>query len=234
MTNLQDVGSITVLAGLDPAALQDCASLALQRTLAPGRHVFSQGEPGARFHAVVSGCVRVSQSGADGTHALLRFVGAGEPFGSFGIFVDGCYPAEAIAVVQSVELSWSEAQFRSLMDRYPAIAVNLLQVAGRRLRELQDRLREMATQTAEQRIASALLRLAAKDGLLKASARTAEIVWPLSRRDVAAVSGTTIYTSSRIMADWQRRGIVDSAQKRIRVLSVDELAAIAEGASHTV
>lgn len=215
--NLDDVRSVGVFAGLGLDALQECSQSALRRTLAANRQVFSQGEPRARFHALVSGWVRVSQTGADGGQALLRFVGPGEPFGSFGIFVDGCYPAEATAVLECAELSWSAVQFRALMDSHPAISTNLLRLAGRRIGELQDRLREMAGQTAEQRIAMALVRLAEQAG--SAVHDVTEIPWPLSRKDVAEISATTIYTTSRIIAEWQRQGFVSTTKGRIRLTS---------------
>jgi CRP/FNR family transcriptional regulator, nitrogen oxide reductase regulator len=228
-TSAQEVAAIGTFQGLGAEALEECANLAVRRPLAAGRVVFGQGEPGTRFHALLSGWIRISQAGRDGGQALMRFVGPSEPFGSFGMFADGCYPAEATAVADSIELSWSEAHFRQLVERHPAIAINLLRLAAGRLAELQDRLREITTQPAEQRIASALLRLAARNGR-RLEQGGIEIAWPLSRKDIAAVAATALYTASRIMARWERKGIVASSRRRVSIRSPGELARIGDTA----
>ena len=222
-----EVAAIGIFADLPDSSLEECARLAVRRTLPAGRIVFSQGAPGARFHALVSGSIRISQAGRDGGQALTRFVAPGKPFGGFGLFVDGCYPGEATAVADAVELSWSEAHFRQLMERCPTIATNLLALAARRLAELQDRLREIATQPAEQRIANVLLRLADQNGR-RLDDGSVEIASPLARRDIAAISATALYTASRIMARWERSGIVASAGRRVSIRSFADLTRIAD------
>lgn len=219
-----DVAGVEVFSGLDADAQEACASLGVRRSLSAGRLIFSQGEPGARFHALLSGWVRISQAGPEGEQTLIRFIGPGELFGAFAIFTEGAYPAEGIAASESVEISWSEPHIRQLIERYPRIAMNMVALAGRRLAELQERLREIATQPAEQRIANALLRLAERSHRVEDGA--IELEWPLTRKDIAALSATTLYTASRLMARWQRQNIVRSVGRRISVLAAHELARV--------
>lgn len=211
-----DVAGIGIFAGLDVAALHECADPATRRTLPNGRSIFNQGDPCVRFQALLAGCIRISQTGPEGGLALLRFVGAGEPYGSFGLFVDGTYPGEAVTVTPAIELSWSRAHFRELIERYPAIAINLVELAARRLAELQERLRELTTLPAEQRIARALLRLVHTHGCPRADGRI-EVPWPLRRKDVATMSATALYTVSRVMTRWERAGVLASDQKRVSI-----------------
>ena len=112
-----ELATIGIFEGLSPEAMADCATLATRRTLPARRIVFGQGEPSARFQVLVSGRIRICQTGRDGGLALMRMIGPGEPFGSFGMFVDGCYPAEATTSAPSVELSWSKADFLHLLER---------------------------------------------------------------------------------------------------------------------
>jgi CRP-like cAMP-binding protein len=223
----EDVAAIGIFEGLGREALEDCARHAVRRALPRRLLVFAQGEPCARFQALLSGGIRISQGGAEGGQALIRFVGPGEPFGSFGMFVDGCYPAEANAVAASVELSWSKAQFHQLVERHPSVAMNLVTLAARRLAELQERLREITTLPAEQRIANALLRLSRDNGRCLSDGRV-EIAWPLTRKDVADISATALHTASRVMARWERGGIIQSDRKRVTIESVAELTRIVE------
>jgi CRP-like cAMP-binding protein len=222
-----DAATIEIFKGLPPEALEECASLAVRRTLPPRQVVFGQGERCTRFQALLSGWLRISQAGRDGGQALMRFTGPGEIFGAFAIFGDHFYPAEAVTLSECEELSWSELHIRQLMASYPPLAMNMLSLAARRLGELQERLREIATQKAEQRIANALLRLSDKASQRFADG-SVEIAWPLTRRDVASLSATTLCTASRILAQWERRGLVASGRARIAIRSPRELGRIGE------
>lgn len=225
----EEADAIGAFAGLVPQALHECAAKAVRRPLVKGETIFHQGDRPVRFHALLSGWVRILQAGAEGEFSVIRFVGPGELFGSFAMFTGSAYPADAVAAIESVELSWSESHLRQLIDSFPAIAVNLMAVAAHRLGELQERVREISTQPAEQRLANALLRAARNSGE-RDDAHGVEIPLPLVRRDLAAMSATTVYTASRIMAAWQRKGIVASSAKRISLLSPAGLRRIAEGA----
>lgn len=223
-----DVEQIGVFRGLPQSSLEDCAARAVTRSLAKGEAIFHQGDKPVRLHALASGWVRIMQAGADGELSVIRFVGPGELFGAFAIFTGGGYPADAHAAAESIELSWSEAHLRELLERYPSIAVNLLTVAARRLGELQERVREISTQPAEQRIANALLRLARKGGEQHADGHV-DILSPLVRKDIAAVSRTTLHTASRVMSAWERAGIVVSRRGLISINLLTKLQRIADG-----
>lgn len=222
----QELGTIGAFEGLPPGALEDCAALALRQMLPRQRTIFRQGDEPVRFHALVSGWVRILQAGADGELAVVRFIGPAEVFGSFALFNTGGYPADAVTVVDSVELSWSELHMAHLIQKYPGIAINLVSIAARRLSELQERVREISTQPAEQRIANVLLRLAAR-GTLAAGDR-AEIPVPFMRKDIASLAATTLYTASRTLAGWRRTGLVDFENQLATINSLKQLRRIAD------
>jgi CRP-like cAMP-binding protein len=223
------VKSIGVFAGLSAQALHDCADCAVQRRLRKGEPVLHQGDRPARFHALRSGWVRIMQAGRDGELSVIRFVGPGELFGAFAIFTGQGYPADATAITESVELSWSEADLRQLIDRHPAIAINLVTLAARRLAELQERVREISTLPAEQRIANTLMRLARKGGKRRADGGV-DILLPLLRKDIAAMSATTLYTASRVLSGWARQGLISATAGRLSIMHPWGLERIAEGA----
>lgn len=225
---VQELEAIDVFAGLSAPQLEDCARWASRRQFAKGDLIFHQGGRPARFHAIVSGWVRILQAGPDGELSVIRFVGPGEIFGAFALFTENGYPADATTAVASVELSWSESQLRQLIELYPRIAMNLVGVAARRLSELQERFREVSTQRAEQRIANALLRIA-RLGNGTMDRTPVEIPLLLTRKDVAALSATTLHTASRVMAAWERRGLLTSTGRRLSIRLPAELARLGDG-----
>lgn len=217
-----DLAGMELFVGLSPAALAEVAACARLRALAKGELLFTQGAPAERCHALLAGRVRIAQSGVDGGQLIVRFVGPGEMFGTMALFTDRRYPAEAAAVLDSVEASWTETALLALIERHPRIALNLVRIVGVRLREVQERLRELATQRVDRRIAHALLRLAHRAG-----AQGTAIDFPLTRQDVAEMCGATLHTASRVLTAWEKAGYIVSHRKRLSILKLAELKRIA-------
>jgi CRP-like cAMP-binding protein len=224
MTDSRVTGAIAALElfeGLPGAALDELIAASRVQTLTRGARVFDQGESIERAHALLSGAVRISQTGSDGGEAVIRFIGPGEIFGSVAIFTDHRYPADATAMAESVEVSWRRAELLETIERHPRIAINLVGIVGRRLAELQERVREMATQRVERRIANALLRLARQSGTT--GDQGTQIAFPLRRRDIADIAGTTLHTVSRTLNHWRRQGLVIDDSRGVILTSPDAL-----------
>lgn len=219
------LNNIELFSGLDMTALSDVVRSGKSLWRQRGAVIFREGQVAEACHVLIAGRVRISRSGDERGRVVIRFVGPGEMFGALGVFHGGRYPADALAVEDCVELQWSAAAMTTLMKRYPQIALNALDIVGRRLGELQERLGEAMAERVEQRIARALTRLTRQAGS-PVEAGT-EIGFPLSRKDLAALTGTRHFTVSRILSDWEERGIVASHRKRIVVLDSARLEAIA-------
>ncbi|WP_454884333.1 Crp/Fnr family transcriptional regulator [Sphingomonas oryzagri] len=213
--------AVGIFRGLDTIALDHVSALARIETLAAGIGIFRQGDAADRAHALLSGGIRIRQTGSDGAQALMRVIAPGEMFGTVALFTDHLYPADAETAMDSRIASWSETDFLSLLGRYPGVAINIIHVVGERLAEAQDRIREMASLSAEQRIARALLRLAAQTG--RTTADGAEIAIPLRRKDLAELAGTTLHTASRLLAHWQAEGIIAGRKKVMTLCAVERL-----------
>lgn len=220
------LGEMALWAALPSAVLDEAVAMSRTRHLSRGARIFDQGEPAGRAHALVSGCVRITQSGSDGEEILVRFIGAGEIFGCVPTLTDGLYPADATALVDSIEVSWDPADLLGLMRRHSGVAINMIGIVGRRLGEAQERLRELATQSADRRVARALLRLLAQAG--RRSDGGVRIDFPLRRKDIADITGVTLHTVSRVLARWERRGLLISKRPHVIVMRPDDLHQIAE------
>jgi CRP-like cAMP-binding protein len=116
------------------------------------------------------------------------------------------------------------------MEKHSGIALNALAVLGARYHEMQTRLREIATERVEQRIAHAILRLAKHAG--RTTPNGIEISIPLSRQDLAEMSGTTLHTVSRVLSAWESAGHVDTGRRRVMVRKLDALEGVAAMAPH--
>lgn len=217
---------LRLFSGLDTAALGETVRSARTRRVEKGTTIFAQGEPATLCHALIDGRVKIVQTGADGQVVVVRYIGAGEMFGTAAVFSGGIYPADALAMADCVDVHWSAATMGELMERYPRIAMNALDIVGRRLQEVQTRLREVSTERVERRVAHALLRLARQAG--RRVEGGVEIDFPLSRQDIAEMTGTTLHTVSRILSGWEAQGIVEGGRQQVTIRRPHALVGIAE------
>lgn len=223
---LRALRGMELFQGVPSKGLEEAEALARRRRLPPNSRIFRQGDPHARAHVVVEGSVRISQSGSDGAQIVVRFIAQGEMFGAIALFTDGRYPADAVTVTETLEMNWSESELVALMRDYPQIGINALRIVGRRLQETQDRVRELATQRAEQRVANAILRLAQQAGHDTSDGKAIE--FQLRRKDIADISGTTIHTASRILTTWEREGFIASRKQRLTIRDTVAISRIAD------
>jgi CRP-like cAMP-binding protein len=112
-----------------------------------------------------------------------------------------------------------------MMQTRPYLSFDLMKLMTNYIQEMQERYRELATEKVERRIARALLRLTAQMGV-KASDGAIELAF--TRQELAEMSGTTLYTVSRILSEWERQGLVEAGRERVMIRSPHGLVQIAE------
>jgi CRP-like cAMP-binding protein len=156
----------------------------------------------------------------------LRTIHPWQMFGALGAIRDEArYPATAQALEDSSALAVPGRFLRQMITTRPYLSLDLMQLMTTYIQEMQARYRELATERVEQRIARALLRLTAQSGLKSDTG----IELALSRQDLAEISGTTLYTVSRVLAEWERREFVTTGRERVRITKPHEMVRIAEG-----
>jgi len=223
------IANLPLFTGLDAAELDAILSGARTARYAKNAVVFEQGEDAHSFFVLLHGHVRASKMTPAGEQVVVRYVAPGETFGVAKAIGLTRYPATATAVDDSVALVWPSAGWPQLVARHPALATNALQTVGARLQETHTRVIEMSTQQVERRVAHALLRLAKQAG--RKVEHGVEIDFPISRQDIAEMTGTTLHTVSRTLSAWEQRGLIESGRQRIVLRDPHKLFQLAEETS---
>lgn len=188
--------------------------------------LFHEGDPADALYVVDTGRVKLTQLTADGQEVLVRFMGPGDLFAAIAALPNSLYPVTATAVEATRLLLWHRADLEDLCSRYPRIRANLLQTMSGHMREALGRVRELSTERVAQRLARALLRLVRQAGR---RVETGVLIdHSLSRQELAEMTGTTLYTVSRILSQWEEEGIVEAGRERVLVRTPHRLVAIAE------
>tara|TARA_R110000787_G_scaffold262422_8_gene367997 strand:+ start:5560 stop:6252 length:693 start_codon:yes stop_codon:yes gene_type:complete len=224
---------ISLIAGLPPfedmsrADLGDLLSKARSQHFAKGDHIFRQSEDAGNFHVLLDGHIRVVKITSDGEQVIARYISSGEVFGIAMAIGRTTYPANAIAAVDCVVLTWPSSIWQSTVESYPSFSTKTYHTIGSRLQDAQERIVEMATERVEQRVATAILKLIKQTG--KPTGDGLQIDFPISRQDLSEMTGTTLHTVSRLMSAWENNGYIKSGRQKVTVIQGDKLQLIAGG-----
>ncbi len=207
-------------------AIHEITSSAHSQVLETDNFLFYQDDPVERVYVVVEGRIKLSQLSQDGQQVLMRVATPGMLIAAIGMVAGAVYPVTAQAAEDSQVLYWTQAEMLALIERFPALALNAMRLLAGHVREFQDRYRELATERVERRLARTVLRLATQTGRKTEEGVLLDI--PLTRQDLAEMSGTTLYTVSRLLSQWENKGLVLVGRERVVIRFPHGLVRIAE------
>lgn len=222
-----DLAQIPLFRRVSSEDRERIAAVALLRGYDRGDHVFAEGDPSDFFFIVVSGRVKVYKHGPAGHDIILEMFGAGGPLGAVAAYEARPYPASATAIEASTCLLIPRPEFFTLLESHPSLVRGLLGSLSLRLVELTARLAELTGGRVETRFARLFLKLA--DQLGRAERGGVFIPLPLSRQELADLTGTTIETSIRIMSRWGKDDVLRTEKDGFVVIdraTLETLAAI--------
>lgn len=208
-----------IFSGLNEDELAELGDLAIERSFMPSEFIFWDGDVPEWFYIVAKGRVKVLKYSSLGKEFIIAFFGPGEMFGAVAVFEGKPYPASAQAVTETKVLGIKREGFLSFLTSHPQVALRIINVLGGRLRDAQSRLRDLAGERVEQRLARTLLMLSSKLGP----------TLPFTRQEIADMAGTTTETAIRVTSQLKERGIIRSVRGKIIILDETKLKLLSEG-----
>lgn len=208
-------------------------NLATTRRYDKGVSVFTEGDVAGQFYLLLDGTIRAVKITAEGEQVTSLHIPAGQLFGISQALGRDTYPATAMAASEVLALSWPTSLWKTFIADYPGFASETYKTVGDRVTEMNTRIVEMSTQHVEQRIARALLRLAKQSGrpIEIGTEIGTEIDFPITRKDMSELTGTTLQTVSRLLSAWEKDGVVNSKRKKIIVCDSKRLAVLGDAKS---
>ncbi len=186
-----------------------------------GAHLFDQGESAERCYVLLSGEIKLLLLTPEGKRVIIDIIGPGMHLGFFVALTENVYPISAEPVEASYLYSWDAMILRGIILDTPRLILNALSALTKRVMCLQNKVQHLATERVEQRIAHSLLTLAHHVG--KELDEGVLINMPLTHRDLAEMSGTNIYSVSRILHKWETHAIIETGRKRVVLRSPERL-----------
>ncbi len=210
--------------GVSPGDYARIAAAARVKQFGRGEMLYVEGEPVRHVMLLTSGLVKFNKLGLSGTEVILGLGVPGDVLGALGLFLNGAHCTTAQAFRECRALVWDAAAFNALVERFPVLHQNMNRILCGYMAELEDRFREVATESAGARVARQLMRMGEKigrpvDGALEIG---------LSREELAQMTGTTLFTVSRLLSAWEARRAVRPRREAVAICDAMLLREICE------
>lgn len=212
--------------GLDEAELEAVDRRLVSLSWGEGDALYRAGEPAAHLYVLAAGRVKVTHTTPSGSEVITDVLVPGDLLGTLSTLGDPAYPETAVALTTTCALRMDLAAFRAVLEEHPRVALRVLDDVAARLAAVRTGAARAVSGTVEQRVAAALLRLADKLGQDRYAGDTL-LQLPLTRADLAAMTGSTPESVSRVMSRLKREGVVDSGRRWTSVVDRDRLAVLA-------
>ncbi|MCP5063476.1 MAG: Crp/Fnr family transcriptional regulator [Ignavibacteriae bacterium] len=183
--------------------------------------IYREGERSTRLYVIASGSVKLIKQNFDGKEVLIDILKQGEFFGNLDPFGETFYDETAIAQVSSCIMIINSEQFRTILEKYPAASLKVLDIMSKRLREAQEMIKLLSAYSVENRVAYTILKLGEKLGNPNKLGLLIQI--PLSRYDIAGMTGTTPETTSRIISKFKEEGLISTGRKWTVIKNINRL-----------
>lgn len=184
------------------------AELATLRRFSDGDEILLQGETADRFFILLHGRVKMARDLPSGRRLLLALFEAGELFGTVAAFGNTPCDATMSALESTLCLEIRGGELLARCEREPRLVGEVVPLMTRRLVECRNCLVELSCSRVEQRFAHLLLKLA--DSLGRRRDDGLFLPVPLSRQDLADMTGTALETTIRVMSRWGKEGLVET------------------------
>ena len=218
-----DWNDIPLFQGLEEDQLREIESICRRKTYPGGHPIFSQDERAEGFYVVQSGKVKVYKLSPDGKEQILHIFGRGHPIGEVPVFAGTTFPAHAEAFEACELLFFPRDRLRELFARDPSLAMNMLAVLSRRLRDFTSTIEDLTLKELPSRLATYLMHLQDESG----GKETVHL--EVSKGTLAKILGTTQETLSRIFKRMSDEAIITVERRSISILNDAALEDLAQG-----
>lgn len=208
-----------IFSSLNEEELSGLAGLSVERSFQPSEFIFWEGDEADYFYVIAQGRIKVVKHASSGKEFIIAFFEPGEMFGEVAVFEGRSYPASAQAIPASKVLGINRQNFLDFLATRPKVALRIINILGGRLRDAQGRLKDLAGERVEQRLARILLMLASRMGN----------TLPFTRQELADMAGMTTETAIRLTGGLSERGIIRTSRGQLVILDEAKLRALAEG-----
>ncbi|MEB2528349.1 Crp/Fnr family transcriptional regulator [Kocuria rosea] len=215
-----------LFAGLAEEQLTDVDRRMTSLSWAEGDPVYTQGASAEHLYVMAAGRAKAYRTAPNGQEVVVELLGPGDLFGGLRTLGRPAYDETVEAMTTVCALRIGDDAFRRILAEHPAVGLRVLDDTAVLLAQARADVTRQSTATVAERLAAVLLRLSEKFG--EPSREGGNLIeLPLSRADLAGMTGSTPESVSRVMSRWRQDGILDTGRRWTAVRDPRRLAEIA-------
>lgn len=218
--------TLPVFEGLSEETLAAIKEVAYTYILRPGETLYAQGDIADSFYVVLAGGVRLIEQTDSAKEVGLKIYGRGDLFGTLAIRGPYPHPSRVEALMDTTVIAIPGVFARNLIAQDGKLGLKIIDIMIRHVEYAHERIREMAAEPVNRRLARALLKLCDKFGVDDSDC--IHIDMPITQQDLAVFVNTTVETVNRTLQQWSKEGIVDTSRMSISIVDHVALLEIAE------
>ena len=195
--------SVPMFVSFSQDELRALAPMITRRSAPRGAAIMREGDAIDFLYIVISGRLKVMMGEADGKETILSILGPGEFFGEMGLIDDNPRSASVIAIEGTELLALAKRAFRRCLVEKPELAMAVMRVLVRRLREADRKIGSLAMLDVYGRVARLLLDMSENVNGRRAVTKR------LTKQDIAKMVGASREMVTKVMKDLQTSGYID-------------------------
>lgn len=220
---------LPLFSGISDQIVNEWDKIATIYTLYPEQKLYQHGNDAKAFYMILSGGVRVVEYTPEGKAVTVKVYGQGDIIGLLSLTLKHRHTGTVEAVKESRIVSFRSDEARDLLEKYGEIAMRLVDCLTQHVNHAHDRIRNLAAEKTEKRLARALLHFHHKFGHIEDNVYVIDA--ELSQRDISEFTGTTLETVNRYLRKWEEHGWIRLSYKHVDILQPYELEQIAASIS---
>jgi len=223
MTDRQpdSLSGIRLLEGVPEATCAKLARQATWRRYKQHEQIIDRDSDTSDIYFVTRGIVRVVNFSLSGREVSFDEVEAGGFFGELSAIDGRPRSATVVALTETDVAAISPRVFKGLLEEHPPVALVIIERLTEIVRQSTERIMDLSTLGAHNRVHAELLRLArhaADDEVNEAKIKPAPI-----HADIASRVSTTRETVARVLGDLARSGLVTREDNTLMIHDLDRL-----------
>ncbi|MFB2936823.1 Crp/Fnr family transcriptional regulator [Aerosakkonemataceae cyanobacterium BLCC-F154] len=205
--------------GLPEGIVEKATAHLVTRSHPANQVILLENDWGSSVYFILEGWVKIRTYNLEGKEVTLNILGKGEIFGEMAALDEVPRSTDVITLAPTVIGNMPAQDFVQLIYSEPMAGVRLAQLMGRRLRQVNRRLR-LRESDSMSRVADTILFLA--DGQGKQTSEGVEIP-NLPHRELSSLSGLARETVTRVLTKLEKKGLIKRDQDILRIPDINAL-----------
>ena len=219
MSKVEHLRKVPIFSDLSDSDLKKISEKMISRLYEKGKMILLEQSQGETFFIIISGVVKVTRLSDDGMEVILAILGESDFFGEMSLLDGEGRSANIVANEQSEVVTLSRSDFLDCLQKYPKIAIALLEELAVRLRKSDQHIESLSLSDSDQRIGITLIRLAEELGTIKRGDVNVKNL-PY-QQDIANMAGTSRETVSRTLNLLETKNLLKRDGRNLTIYKFD-------------